>query len=390
MIIKSALMVLLALGAGGAMADEVTISALYRAGQATFQNTTPHAGFCTIWISFCTGNVFTVGLPIRYSKVTVNRADEARDRYFVQLPGTRVVEVSNEQGDHYQVTLEVTAVSAQLRSDVNYTANPVFTTSVQGGCRYVKTFGSTTTHWVRHLWAISTPSSPAGCSSSGDKGTAGQVIPSDINEFAMGYTLKTPSPFAMKPGLYRGRVDYTVGEAGDFNLGNGVSQLNSNTLTVNFELEVDHYFRVEFPAGSEAVVLEPPGGWQKWVSTGQAPPNMSRDLPFRLSATGPFKVHIRCQYQSGDRCAMTNGEVVVPFTTALTLPSSIQLNNASVQRLALPVGEANAFTFQSVSATVNHQARVYFEAGQAAVAQMMRTPGSTYRGDVTVVFDADI
>lgn len=203
----------------------------------------------------------------------------------------------------------------------------------------------------------------------------------------------TPTPHSLVNGVYTAETLYSIGYGGDFNFGSNVTNLSKSTISIAFELTVKHQIKVEFPPGSQLAVLEPQGGWGGWIHRGQQPTRLYRDLPFRLWSAGPFTMHLRCQYSAGSDCAISNtrDNSQVPITVGVTLPSNVALaNGGSVRRETLPVGATAAKQFKSIAIGYGQPAQLHFEAGQAAVQDMLRHAGSTYQGDVTVVFDAQM
>lgn len=367
-------------------AQEVTITAEYRGGGNQFINTTPQAAFCRQWSHYCNG-VETVGIPLTYDKKTTHSAPDHRDLFYIKVPGRRTVTVTHElTGEAYQLTFEIFAVSQHVVTPNN---NPVFTRYIRGGCGYLYTLGGG--NWASYLWSVKDPANPEYCYPTGSPGSPGMVRDVTIGDFGVAYRLETPSPLRMKQGMYRGQATYQVGPGADFDFGNDVSNLNSNTLTINFELDVVHAFVIDFPAGSERVVLEPPGGWTQWLNNKRVPERLYRDLPLRIWSSGPFTVHTRCEYPLGGQCAIRNGtnDHQVPVQVALTLPSVILHNGQPVSRLPLPVGEATAIQMDATQPAINRGGSLHFQVDKSAVSEMTRYPGARYEGDVTVVFDAD-
>ncbi|MGG7598243.1 hypothetical protein ACQ4OD_14540 [Pseudomonas sp. WC1] len=213
----------------------------------------------------------------------------------------------------------------------------------------------------------------------------------DVEELSIGFDMNIPPPYRLKAGTYRGSITYRIGPGGDFDFGNDVSNLSGDSLTVNFELDVQHAFMFEFPPGSERAVLEPRNGWQAWLAGGKAPQRLYRDLPFRVWSTGPFKVYKLCQYDTGAKCAIKNdGGEQVPVDVAMSLPAGVQHLGQSVERLALPTGRPAALQFEAAMPTLNRPGQLHFEVGRNDVQDMLKHPGSTYTGQVTVVFDAEL
>ncbi|MBH3428830.1 hypothetical protein [Pseudomonas alkylphenolica] len=374
-----------------AVALEATISAKYKGeSSGRFTNTTPPASYCKQWPAECQ-NLEAVELPITYAKISTKGTADVRDQFYVKVPGPRQVDVYHEQsGESHRMPFEVTGFSQQVLWLVN--RNPVFTAYVDGGCRYKRTFGYRETPGrVLYLWELRNPQAPSACFSVNDRAPAGYVATTPVSEMGIAYNLKMPPPYRMKPGTYRGSLTYSIGPGGDFDFGNDVTELNGNSLTLNFVLEVEHAFIFDFPPGSDRAVLEPPGGWQSWLSGARAPERLQRDLPFRLWSTGPFKVYKLCQYDLGSHCAIRNPDSQqAPVEVALSLPGGISHQNSAVNRVVLPTGRLNALQFEAVQAVLNRPGQLHFQVARNDVRGMLAHPGTTYTGHVTVVFDAEL
>ncbi len=212
-----------------------------------------------------------------------------------------------------------------------------------------------------------------------------------VKEFSIGYALQTPNPLAMRAGLYTGEVNYSVGENGEIALGNMVTNLNTNSLKIKFELDVRHALEVHFPANSDKVILEPPGGWMRWLNGGPAPEKLVRDLPFRITNTGPLSIYMECEHPTGRSCGIQNtrNSEIAALDVAVSLPGGIQLNNGqAVQRFPIPTGRARPLHVDAVTPVFNQPGALHFATAAGEAAEMVKNPGDTYRGNVTVVFDA--
>lgn len=374
-----------------AWANDVTITARYRPQDngVSFENTTPQAGFCVQWPERCNG-VFTVGLPIEFTKQTLGDASNVRERAYLKLPAKRTLQVVNARdGSTHQVEFEINVISQQYRrTSVPYVA-PVFTVYVSGGCSYYFTNG-VSYDWVKFLWTVKTPAAPTPCYAGA--GPTDRYQESRVTHTGIGYALKLPSPLKMTYGVYHGSTRFSIGPGGDFDFGDLVSEQNTHELNVNFELTVDHPFTLVFPPELKTAVLEPHNGWLNWLHGGRPPPRLYRDVPFQLWSSGPFKVFIsQCQYRSAVRCAIRNDRDghEVPVQVALTLPEGIQHNGMGVERIAVPLDAANAIQMQSLTPMLNRKAQLHFEVVGNDVKSMLDHRGSAYRGDVTVMFDAE-
>lgn len=379
----------------GALANaaDATISAYFAPdlqdpSQNQFTNTTPNAFLCQRWPENCTKHQeFTVGIEgVNYNKRII-RNDAVFSHLYVKTPASRRIRMTSAAGDSFTAEFQIVSISQRIQgtsmSPYDY---PTGAVDLQGGCSYITSAGRTPD--LYYLWRINYPASPIACHAN----SLGSDIDLRVSELGIAYRLITPTPLSLANGLYKGQVTYRIGNNADFDFGNNVTGLSKSTISIDFELTVKHQVRVEFPPGSDRAVLEPQGGWEGWVHRGQQPTRLYRDLPFRLWSGGPFNMYLNCQYSAGSNCAIRNqNNRQVPINVAVTLPSHVALaNGGAVRREILPVGSTAAKRFRSVSTGLNQPAQLHFEAGQAAVNDMLKQPGSTYQGDVTIIFDAEM
>jgi len=375
-----------------AMALDVTITAQYLGGgTGRFDNTTPPGGLCSSWAVTCRTRT-TVTLPITYDKKTTKGAADPRDLFYVGLPARREVDVYHDiTGESRRLTFEWTALSQRVQTSGSLYNHPLNNRVFNGGCSGVGAVSQERPAKVSYLWNITQPTTPSPCWVFSRTAPGGWVEIASVLETSVAYEMNITPPFRMPSGTYRGSVTYSIGPGGDFDFGNDVTALSGDSLTINFVLDVQHAFIFEFPPGSERAVLEPPGGWQAWLAGGKPPQRLNRDLPFRAWSTGPFKVYKLCQYDAGAECGIRNEHNdQVPVQVALSLPEGIQHAGGLVERLALPSGPQAALQFDAVAPTLNRRGQLHFDVARSQVQNMLKHPGSTYTGQVTVVFDAEL
>lgn len=375
------------LAAPYAGAIEIDVTARYQADPSgKFQNTTPKAVYCAGFRIKCEGNQHGFDVPITYTKTATVLAPDVRDRFYLKLPTRRSVDVSNDQGERYTLTIDFTYVSQRATEISGRPGNAV--AGGTGGCS-VSSFQVSARSFA-FLWRVNDPADP--CHASGSA-PAGEVVTVGVAEFGVATHLIIPPPSSMPKGIYRGRVDYSVGDGGDFDFGNNVTDLSDNVVTLNIELDVRHDLFMRFPPGSERAVLEPPGGWQSYLAGRSAPQRLSRDIPFTLWNTGPLQIYKQCQYDQGTLCAIrdSNGRgQQVPIQVALTLPGQLVHGGQPIERLAIPTGEAAALDIVARDVVWNRPGTLHFEVGSQDLPAMLARPGSRYEGLVTVMFDADL
>lgn len=196
-------------------------------------------------------------------------------------------------------------------------------------------------------------------------------------------------------GVYKGSLTYSVGPGGDFDFGDKMIA-SDNVITVNFEFTVNPSLKVDFPPGSNRAILQPLRGWQAWLNSGRTPPALSASHGFKISGSGPFKVYLRCDIQMGLSCGIqgqgvaAKGILVAPVDIAVTFPPSIVQTPGNRPAIKVPLksGVANAATFDISGLQKSQSATIHYDVAAEQTALMVESPGSTYQGIVTLIFDA--
>ena len=206
------------------------------------------------------------------------------------------------------------------------------------------------------------------------------------------YELKTPNPLGMSSGEYSGSLTYTMGPGGDYDFGD-VLIPSDNQLTFNFALEVQHQLQVDVPPGGNRVELVPQGGWQGWVNQGRKPARLFRDQTFNISASSRFKMQMACDQVVGDTCALkntTDGHEV-PLDVSVSLPHGLNREDGSaVNRQPLLLSGAGTEQFNPGFYVNRRPGTLHFEVKKDHADQMLERGGSTYSGQVTVVWDSEL
>jgi hypothetical protein len=211
----------------------------------------------------------------------------------------------------------------------------------------------------------------------------------DYLDFA--YELETPSPLEMSSGKYLGSLTYTLGPGADFDFGD-VMLPTSPTLTLNFELEVQHTLKVDMPPGGTHIELLPQGGWQAWLSQGRKPTRLFRDQTFNISTSSRFKMQMQCQYPMGDTCGLHDPQGnEASLQVAVTLPSGLTSEGGqSVIRQPLRISGVGTELFQPGIYVDRKPGALHFDIEQAEVARMLSRDATTYKGNVTVIWDSEV
>lgn len=354
----------------------------------SFTNTTPLSGYCHQYPDYCPAGGFSIAVPgLGANKRFISESSDIKKHTYIRLDSNSkpILLTDKRTGEtieaHFRLDLAAMRVLDSMGegSTIWDSAgrNP------QGGC----TPGIGTGNSSRYTfgWGF-----PAGVHECHRRMRQGMNVDRDfeLTDISFGYELVISSPMGVHNGVYEGELTYSIGNNGDIDL--GAETYSDNELKIQIQATVEHAFSVQFPAGSERLVLSPEGGWAKWLNSGQQPARLGRDLDFYLTTSGPITVALNCEHRAGLHCGLRNaqGGEVVPLETRLTLPGLMTMGTEAKEILLYPGGR---FTYFDVGEFVfTRRSTLHFWAEQAAVETMFRQPGSTWRGRVTLLFDGEI
>ncbi|WHS59274.1 hypothetical protein [Pseudomonas sp. G2-4] len=368
-----------------------------------FTNTTPVSGYCATLPRECeiTG-MFSIRMPITFNSskaIEANHGDSRQGAMFKVPANWRTATVVNSiTGESELVEIRVSGIGSQYRLSVS----PV---ELVGGGTVYGAHGA--------LWGSAWVYAPAPCRYSGvsiystyqyaffwktpqenacAKQAKYRVPDMRYNYLDFAYELRTPNPLKMSTGHYTGTLSYTVGPGQDFDLGD-VMIPNDSTITLNFNLEVQHTLKIEIPPGGNRVELVPQGGWQAWLNQGQKPTQLFRDQRFHISASSRFKMGLECQYVSGNTCAIseTGTGHAVPVDVSVTLPDGLtDAAGQPVNRRRLLRDGSGTELFQPGFYVDRRPGMLHFEVGRTQVDAMLGTGAKAYSGNVTVIWDSEV
>lgn len=364
-----------------------------------FENTTPESGICPGHIpARCKEmNIFTIRRPFSAasSGPVLAYAEPRKGAYFKVPSAWRDLQVTHQAtGETETVQMRIAGVGA--RWDVTYppgvsgwatTGMPQWSYYWQHApapCQGVNYLAASPS-FALFFWIV--PENAGACSV-----TAGTDIPwMYYSNFEYAYELRTPNPLNMRSGDYAGSLTYTFGPGGDFDIGD-VMQTSETVATFNFRLSVEHALKVDIPPGGNRVELIPQGGWQAWLNQGRAPARLYRDQTFRIASSSRFKMQLECSIVMGNTCGLRNAEGdEVPLQVAVTLPSGLVDQYAqTVNKLALRLDGVGSELFQPLHYINDRPGTLHFEVQRDDMSEMLKRPGSTYSGVVTVVWDSQV
>ncbi|WP_152608351.1 hypothetical protein [Aeromonas hydrophila] len=364
--------------------------AVYEADNGTFVSTTKCVKTSEgMWLSSCSGGVMSLDSLLFSLKTKVKRNvkkdfSNTRDS-FVSLSslGNKTMIITSDKGQQFSVLFKPDKLGVHFDSVVNPNDgwkiyNTAFT-NPKGGCRYLEREVAgyiNLTSWIV-LWGdVGGKSCYTGLSVDGT---------SDIQAMFLGFKITPPSPLKMSNGIYTGSIILSVGQNKDIDLGNGVYE--DNQLIIELTLKVQHQIKVEFPPGGDKVVLQPPGGWHDWIYRGKArtPPYLIAELPYRLWSSSDFNVWMNCQYAIGEVCMLNNERL------GMQVRLDVIYVNKSKEEIPLKHGVKKLFSASLRGPYfINEERSIIFKVQEPVLALMMEYPGSTYKGNVTLIYDAAI
>lgn len=219
------------------------------------------------------------------------------------------------------------------------------------------------------------------CPRDADRNIPGLVL----QKLDVHYELRAVRPERLISGGYQGSVHYTVGGPGsDFNMGS----LNPSQSMMTFDLNLAVKQDVKVEMSTDRVSLAPKGGWMDWINHGRQNEKLLADLRFFILSSTPFKMELGCERLAGNRCEISNGTHQVPVDISVSLPSPwVDDVGNTVERRSL-----NADTgiphIKSLGVPNRNPSLLHFEVPASEVEHMVSD--SSYRGTVTIKFDADI
>lgn len=361
--------------------------AAYEADNGTFVSTTTCVKTSDgMWISSCSGSVMSLDSLLFSLKTKVKRNvkkdfSNTKDS-FVSLGslGNKTMIITSDKGQQFSVLFKPDKLGVHFDAIVNSNDGwKIYNTSItnpKGGCRYLErqvAGYNNLSSWIV-LWG-----------DVGGKSCYTELsvdVASEINAMFFGFKIKPPSPLEMPNGNYTGSINLSVGQNKDIDLGNG--EYEDNQLTIELTFKVQHQIKVDFPPGGDKVVLLPPGGWSDWIYRGKnrVPSSLRADLHYRVWFSSKIKVTLNCEYPNSDECFIKNTKDghLVPIHIYWRDYSLITTTGGTVfvpSFDGLPAVNANRFFSFKITDTQK-------------LKEMMQRSGGTYKGKVTIIFDATI
>lgn len=389
---------------GGFLSDGVSAAQLdlrvaYRAdstnpGNTEFINITPPGGYCVLHPQHCLPNTVSFAIPLLMMnrKVNGNATDKRLWIYQSLDSGFKDIEMTSTTGTKTMFRFRLTLLSQQF-SRLGADVISFGSVTPSGGCNAA---GNITTsgpvdNW-NAMWAWGYPEGVTTCWMQPEMSSAPSSPNMTGENISIGYELIASNPLRIGSGDYTGTVRYSVGNGAQIDLGEGM--YSDSELVINVSATVHHDLAVSHIANGGRVKLQPPGGWGRWMQGGAGPQRLENDSTFYLTASGEFKINLQCEYTSQINpynCGLRNTDDgrIAELHTYLTIPEAQSSNGATAEKLLLRRYNSTAVfpkrTLVKQRSTVNFLLADDF----GNLEQMLSSPGSQWRGSVTLVFDAE-
>ncbi|HDS1084710.1 MULTISPECIES: hypothetical protein [Stenotrophomonas] len=355
-------------------------------GDTAFRNTTPRGSFCNWRPAECDRNgayIFDLGNREYWRKQGPSDDTSRRDTTYIRFPPPRTITLQEvSSGRTFEATISFAALS--MRINFGGGADPWYY-GVSGGCTAIRGAGGL--GFSLGGWAARTPASPTECYSTRTR----YARTYSYRNVGLGIHVTLPNAMTLQDGRYVAQETWTTGGAGaDIDLGDNITGVEA--VRMNFVFDVIHDFQVRFATEAPRVQLAPEGGWSPWIDHGTAPVRLRQELPFHLTTSMDFSMKLRCQHHVGDQCGIHDprADKQVPVGVDVTLPGMSNLRDGRpAQNTVLLADDGQAPRFTPDGYLMQRRSTLRFTAGRDAVLEMVKTPGSRWEGDMTVLFDAN-
>ncbi len=313
---------------------------------------------------------------------------EASNFLFLKGPGEKIITLTNDQGNSFQINIRPRIYIVFSAPGGNSGAWYDLLMSSSSGCNH--TNAGSNSGGVHFYFTLQTD---LNCTIPDTGALSSSRLHYSRIRFPLFHSQTVTPPTV--PGLYRGTVSYSVGPASELSFG-PTADYNISSIEIPIAVEVtDMEHRITFPAGADLAVLTPAGGWAHWISSGKRPDSISRDIPFTITSAGRVSVVLAdCSYAIRTACqiASSDGDLA-SLSIGVTLPApwTTVIPQANVVNSTIyPDSYSRATTLNTHYQVVrNSRGTIKVEVKGAELDKMLAKPGSTWTGNVTLLFEKD-
>ncbi|MDM5151742.1 hypothetical protein [Aeromonas salmonicida] len=301
--------------------------------------------------------------------------------FYHSFPGEKTVQLFNENGSPASMKFSMTHTGYSIDNPFFQVTNESLQADSNAKCKLVDNILSVTgdrTDTIFYAIDLSAQKTGGVCYSGDFSLWSGRPTPhvGKIRKFYLGYKLTPVNIGTISNGTYKGKLSLSVGSTKDIDFTNATYRYPI-VVDLEFSLVVRNHLKVVFPPAGNKVVLQPDGGWHH----GNKTPSLSGVMPVQIASSIPYWIKLECQYLStvDDSCQIKSDK------NASLVSMSIYKKSAKGNVLLSPTVKK---TFEKNEPISN--GLFSFKINKDKVKDMMNYPGSTYKGNVTIIMDAMI
>ncbi|MFS1162439.1 hypothetical protein [Aeromonas salmonicida] len=301
--------------------------------------------------------------------------------FYHSFPGEKTVQLFNENGLSVTMKFAMTHTGYSIDNPFFVVRDETAIADINSKCKlvdYILSFEGDKTDTL--FYAIDSSAQKAGgvCFSRDFPEWSRFPAPhvGKVRKFYIGYKLIPVNISAISNGTYKGKLSLSVGSTRDIDFSKSTYR-SPTVVELDFSLVVRNHLKVVFPPAGNKVFLQPDGGWRH----GDKTPSLSGVMPVQITSSIPYWIKLECQYLStvDDSCQIKSDK------NASLVSMSIYKKSAKGNVLLSPTVKKNFEKNEPLS-----NGLFSFKINKDKVKNMMNYPGSTYKGNVTIIMDAII
>ncbi|MGL6466069.1 hypothetical protein [Aeromonas hydrophila] len=301
--------------------------------------------------------------------------------FYHNFPSEKTVQLVNGNGSSVSMKFSITHTGYSV--DNPFFPVPKETAEAGGGARcklvdYVLGLSGSKTDTLFYAIDLSAQKAGGLCYSSDFMSWSQYPKPhiGKIRKFYLGYKLTPVNIGAISNGTYKGKLSLSVGSRRDIDFTNSTYR-SPTVVDLEFSLVVRNHLKVVFPPTGSKIILQPDGGWRH----GDKMPSLSGTMPVQITSSIPYWIKLECQYLSAvdDSCQIKNDKNASLVSMAIYKKST--KGNVLLSPTLKKIFEKNEPLSNGM---------FLFKVNKDSVKGMIKYPGSTYKGAVTIIMDAMI
>lgn len=301
--------------------------------------------------------------------------------FYHGFPGEKTVQLFNENGSPASMKFSMTHTGYSIDNPFYVVTHKSLQADANAKCKlvdYTTSLVGNKTSTIFYVIDLSAQRTGGVCYSGDFDSWSAHPVPriGKIRRLYIGYKLTPVNIGTISNGIYKGKLNLSVGSTKDLDFSNSTYR-SPTVVDLEFSLLVRNHLKVVFPPTGSKVILQPDGGWRH----GDKTPSLSGVMPVQITSSIPYWIKLECQYLStiDDSCQIKSDK------NASLVSMSIYKKSAKGNVLLSPTLKKNFGKNEPIS-----NGLFSFKINKDKVKDMMNYPGSTYKGNVTIIMDAMI